>query len=79
MLRLKNICEPHTVIVKVEFGKLSNIMDWCRQNCIGNWHISNYHVDGFNISERRTTQFDNWYSFDFDNERDFLTFNLKFK
>lgn len=76
---MKNICEIYTATVQVEFGKLSTIMDWCRQNCTGEWHISNYNAEGFNISERRLAQFENWYSFDFDNERDFLTFNLKFK
>lgn len=76
---MNNIGESYTVTVQVEFGKLSGVMDWCRQYCTGNWHITNYNADGFSINERTLTHFENWYSFDFDNERDYLTFNLKFK
>lgn len=79
MLLLKNICDIYTATVNVEFGKLSTVMDWCRQNCTGNWYIANYNAESVNVSERRMTQFENWYSFDFDNEYDFITFNLKFK
>lgn len=78
-MRLKNICEIYTATVKVEFGKLSTVMDWCRKNCTGNWYIANYNAEWYNVSERRVAQFENWYSFDFDNECDFITFNLKFK
>jgi len=79
---LKNTYEIHKAIILVDFGNLSEIMDWCRQNCAGNWHICDYNIEGFDVSEKITNlqdQWRNWYTFEFDDERDFITFNLRFK
>jgi hypothetical protein len=57
------------VNVTVEFGQLKHIMNWCRDNCRGNWSITNYQADCF--------QYGNAYEFSFDDEHDVTAFSLR--
>lgn len=72
---LKNIVNLNSVRVEIPFGHLDKIMHWCRENCTGCWHIAD------NEGERPVAVRDgfNTYEFEFEDERDYITFNLKWK
>jgi hypothetical protein len=52
------------VEIHVEFGKLRTVIDWCNNNCSGNWSWA-YDED--------------IYSFIFDNESDATAFSMQWK
>lgn len=58
-----------TANVQLTFGHLENVMEWCRQNCNGQWMI-------LEIGRNQYTDRDE-YQFDFDNEDDLLIFKLR--
>lgn len=70
---MNNIQDKYRVAVALEFGGLNPVMDWCKQHCHGEWHL-NYVGHQDSDVERK-----NVYEFDFTDERDFITFNLKYK
>lgn len=75
---LSNIQTTNQVPIDVEFGKLKDVMDWCRSNCSGDWHINEVNP-GIYAYERPYNLTYNHYVFEFKNESDLITFNLRFK
>ena len=63
------------ISVYVPFGKLGQIMDWCREHCSGDWHITNYQADFFTD----TNVYSNVYEFAFSDDRDVTAFSLHWK
>lgn len=63
------------ISVYVPFGRLGKIMDWCREHCSGDWHITNYQPDFFTD----TNTYSDVYEFSFDDERDVTAFSLHWK
>lgn len=63
----------YATTIVLEFGGLNTVMDWCKEHCIGEWHLE-YAGHQDSPTERK-----NVYKFDFTNEVDFITFNLKYK
>lgn len=66
----------NSVNVHVKFGNLKYIMDWCRSNCRGDWHISNYTPDLF---DEHFSSSDNTYEFKFSDDHDVTAFSLLWK
>lgn len=62
------------VKIAIEYGKLENIMNWCRNNCKGTWSINDFITKDSDLIDKF-----NLYEFIFDNEQDYIVFNLKFK
>ena len=80
VLELNNIKPSYKIEVNLEFGTLSSVMNWCRNQCEGSWHISDFHsTDQALDYEGRWGKFSNCYQFIFDNERDYITFALRFQ
>ena len=72
---MSNSTTATKVNIYVKFGNLKHVMEWCRENCIGYWFISNYTPDFFvdtNLSP-------DTYEFIFDNEMDAVSFSLQWK
>lgn len=57
-----------TILVKR--GSLTNIIDWCDENCSENWYFTDHCSSHF-------LGHDSMWSFIFHSETDFLIFNLK--
>lgn len=71
------------IVVKIEYGKLSNVMAWCRENCIGAWSI----VDTDAKSDGIKSSLEAWvdteptsytYEFDFEKDIDASAFSMNF-
>lgn len=50
-------------------------MEWCREHCSGDWHITNFQLDFFT----ETNPNSNVYEFSFDDDRDVTAFSLRWK
>lgn len=59
----------HSADVRIKFGELQTVMDWCDKNCAGVWW--------FQDPEWASGSQDAQWRFSFDNERDCLLFVLK--
>jgi hypothetical protein len=70
--------EIHKVKLALAFGELDGVMSWCRENCIHNWHIRENDC-GVYTHEMGYGKYPSTYTFEFEDERDFLTFSLKYK
>lgn len=62
------------VNINVKFGSLKHVMNWCKENCSGDWTITNYTPDLFSGDYNLN---DDVYEFTFENEHDVLAFTLK--
>jgi hypothetical protein len=49
------------ISIKIPYGELETIMDWCRNNCTGKWKL-----------EEATDS----YNFYFEQEKDYFIFNI---
>lgn len=76
MLKLNDI--QHKINIGVEFGRLNNVMDWCREHCQGNWTINDCMAQT-TYTDNMYNKYVNNYQFQFSDVRDLVTFNLKFK
>lgn len=54
--------------IQLPYGKLGEVIDWCRKNCVGEWKFHE-HYNTVNIKNPE-------YTFYFENERDLITFTL---
>lgn len=63
-----------TVSVNVKFGSLKYVMNWCEENCRGNWSITNYTPDLFSGDHNIV---DDVYEFIFDDDHDVISFSLR--
>ncbi len=52
--------------VKLNFGQLKPILDWCEANCIGEWRY---------MEDPNADMYIGWVFF-FENERDYVAFTL---
>ena len=52
-------------------------MAWCEANCVGTWRFSE--PDGNSYDNYKISNLENTYLFMFDDERDYITFTLKFQ
>lgn len=59
------------ISVYIPFGNLGRIMEWCREHCSGDWHITNCQADFFRP--------DDLYEFEFSDDRDVIAFSLHWK
>lgn len=73
---LNNTENKLTTPILVEFGKLKEVMDWCRTNCSSNWHINEVNPG---LYAYEMSNLVNNYVFEFENEKDLVIFNLKWK
>jgi hypothetical protein len=65
---LRTITTAH---LEVEYGDLGKVMEWCRQNCSGDWAITDISFEnylGVGI-----------YEFQFTDEQDVLMFELRWR
>lgn len=60
-----NIPTAHKANVSVPFGELSNIVQWCENNCTGEWRFTEDIDDQWNS-----------FRFFFESERDYVAFLL---
>lgn len=51
----------YEVPIKLEYGQLSPIMDWCKKNCLGDWKLM---------------EVDDGYNFYFEDKRDCIIFSI---
>lgn len=67
---MSNDVQLHDVHLHIEYGKLSDVMDWCRSNCTGDWWVE---LSG-------DTHNPDYYSyiFQFSREFDVISFSLKY-
>ena len=54
------------VSVRLQYGELTPMIDWCKRNCVGNWY---FQEDPSDIMYRSWT-------FLFENERDYVAFTM---
>jgi hypothetical protein len=66
------------ISLDLEFGKLKDVMSWCRDNCSGDWFVNDHDLNLYAYEQDRKYS-KNHYVFEFDNEHDLITFSLKFK
>lgn len=59
----------HSITISVEYGSLTQILDWCNKNCTGEW--------SFIDSPDLYSDFINIWCFVFKSEQDFVMFSLK--
>ena len=57
----------HSAEIRVKFGELQTVMDWCDENCVGPWWFQD---------PDWSSDYAEW-KFSFGNERDCLLFVLK--
>ena len=68
---MNNTTELHKSKIKIDYGELRYVMEWCRQNCNHDWHISDVAFDMVsNISN---------YEFTFNDEQDVIMFELRWR
>jgi hypothetical protein len=66
---LQNIQENDcSVVIYIEYGSLTNVLDWCRTHCTDEWSF----VDTSICSDTR-----DYWRFTFQSEQDFVMFHLK--
>lgn len=51
--------------ISIKYGELKSYIDWCKQNCYGDWNVRILSEAGNNPGN---------YQFSFSNERDYTTF-----
>jgi len=57
----------HKVNIEIDFGQLSNIIDWCEKHCIGNWAFTPKAYGGEEAGN---------YDFFFEDNKDYINFLL---
>lgn len=65
--------------ILIEFGKLKEVMDWCRTNCSSNWHLNEVNPGIYAYEMSNFVLNANNYVFEFEDERDYILFKLKFQ
>lgn len=68
---MNNTTELHKTKIKIEYGCLRHVMEWCRQNCSNDWHISDVAFD----MDRNYSS----YEFIFNDEQDVIMFELRWR
>ncbi len=66
------------ISLDLEFGKLKDVMNWCRTNCSDEWFVNDVDLNLYPYEQPRMHQH-NHYVFEFSSESDLITFSLKFK
>lgn len=66
---MTTIVDRYETILYVPYGKLEEVMNWCRINCSEWWLDENVELNTNNSN----------YKFYFKNDRDLLLFSLKWK
>lgn len=74
-LKLNNTITPHSVDVSLQFGQLAGAMDWCRNNCTGEWHLTEGFIE---VIEAHSYNYQSVYRFTFDDELDCINFVLRY-
>lgn len=59
-----NIPTAHKARIRVPYGELSEVVDWCQRNCSGDWRFT----------EGTETLYQGDYVFLFESERDYVAF-----
>lgn len=59
-----------SVLINIEYGSLTQYIDWCNKNCTGEWSFVDTSID----CDTR-----DYWLFVFHSEQDFLMFNLRWK
>lgn len=61
----------HKISLSLEFGHLDRALNWCEENCIGVWHLGRIEVMAGSDPAV--------YDFLFEDERDLIRFELRWK
>lgn len=73
MLRLNSTADCLKVEVALEFGALKRVMQWCRDNCRGEWSLD--HTGSLDTDQLRL----NTYEFVFNDEVDLVAFTVAWR
>ena len=68
---MSNTADLHKAKIKVEYGELHYVMEWCREHCNGAWHITDVSFD----MVKNTSN----YEFIFNDEQDIIMFELRWR
>jgi hypothetical protein len=68
---LKLMIYQHHTLVSLKFGDLSKAIDWCKKTCYNEWAWTVSSSGGYS---RETT-----YNFYFNEDKDKILFNMRFK
>lgn len=68
---MNNTTEIHKTKVELGYGRLRTVMEWCRENCAYDWHISDV---SFDLRRNVST-----YEFSFSGEQDAMMFELRWR
>ena len=65
-----NITTAYKINIRIPFGKLREVVQWCEDNLIGDWKFSEDDNPEFPHADY------NYYIFMFESERDYVAFNI---
>lgn len=65
--------------VRLPYGTLATAMDWCRENCRGGWGLSDSITDTAQGGSECWDDYSTIYWFEFEDERDYIAFSLKYR